>query len=224
MNKILDPKEAALLHLSIAVQNFKKHFNTKKYKEFDLFVSSWNKILSESDSTKRKLVEKITPLFVKIEEFEFPISFYPEEYDFIISWDINYAVECLLKNRKQIESLNPSDIFIDDKSINKKTGYQKIENPIIVISPSVITSVGHLVINGNHRIFEAKKQENKILSGYIVDDHEHLQWMTTDLMRNFYLMIQDLKTIALYLSKPTWKWNKINLKSLNIWQLSNNTK
>jgi hypothetical protein len=219
MKTIVTPKDSAIRHFEIVIQKIKNNFNVKKIKQFDEIISKWRKVLNDSDFNERKLEKKLSSAFIKIEKFDVPISFYPDEYNFVISWDINLASKSLIDKNKQVMTFNSNDIVVSDETINKEPFYVKIENPIIIISPCQISSSGHTVINGNHRIFEAKQAIKNEMQGYFIEDNEHLQWMTSVLMRNFYLMIQDCKTIVYFLSLPFWKRKREIIDSLNIWTL-----
>lgn len=210
-------RNAAKLHLKYASHNLMKMAKNNKDKKLITEITrKWMEVFNSSDFFERDLEMKINKSFLKLERYDFPVSFNTEEYSFLISWDITLLSTLLEETKLDKTSIPNEKIIIGENSINKNSRYIKIENPIMVINPCVLTNYNHLVINGTHRIHNSKKHEVEVSEGYLIRDKIHLQAMMSEIMKDFYLMTEDLITIGTYIQKTMILRNKKKHLQLNI--------
>lgn len=212
-----DEKKSALLHLQIINENLNKFAKSKKEKKIIKEITNrWTEVISNSNSSLRTLEPKIINNYTKYESYDFEISFDKSKYVFTISWDINQLSKFIEAERLKINSILIENLLISDESINKEDNYIKIENPVIIVSPCILTEYQHQIINGTHRIFEGKKCGTEYIEGYVIHDNLHLKSMLSPLMRDFYLMLEDFKYLAKHINKPFYKKILNDFSCLNI--------
>ncbi|WP_060204293.1 hypothetical protein [Sporosarcina koreensis] len=208
-------REAAKMHLKQASQNLLGVAKNNKDKQLIVDTSErWMDIFTKNETVENDLYCKTSNLYYKYERYDFPVTFDPRKYEFIISWDITLLDSLLKKNKKEKESIPNKYVVIDKESLNKNKDFIKIENPIMVVNPCILTYYGHLLINGTHRVYEYQKQNIEFSEGYIIKDNLHLDAMLSEIMKDFYLLGEDLMTLGKHIQKPVYQ--KVMRKSLKL--------
>ncbi|MDY0393946.1 hypothetical protein ACFSMW_16250 [Virgibacillus halophilus] len=176
-----------------------KHFSTRiqemenKSKYGAVVASKWSEFVIQS------LMDEMYPVVHPIgqETFslyaEFPIGVF--EY----ALDIGGATSLIGEKSIKPVIFEPSKIIasVDGGNINKDTSNIKTnhKNPVMVIQSHHLTEGKPYCINGNHRIFEAHRNNNRQIEVYLFKDLEFVPFFYDTLSKAMYYFEMDYSNV-----------------------------
>lgn len=182
-------------------QNFNPfiHFNSRiqKMKEKSSYgaevASKWTEILNESlISTNYPVIHPIGRETFSLYT-EFPTGIF--EYAF----DIDAATSLIKEKNIKPVNFSPSNIIdsVDQDNINKDPNRIKPnhKNPVMVLQSQYLTDDRPYCINGNHRIFEAYRNNVEQIEVFIFKDLEFVRFFYDVLSKATYLFEIDYNNV-----------------------------
>jgi hypothetical protein len=159
---------------------------------FHVCMDRWKYWIDKASSEKSIPLESSYKGYISTETYSHFIEF-PDGSEFQFEWDIVKAVRWF-----ESQNINKLDMVIDRltpfmtlNEINFNDPAMKVpQHPIIAIH-SCLIDMELIVINGNHRIIEAKQNGELMVNGYILQNHRHREWMRSEEMKLYYEFLLD---------------------------------
>lgn len=173
----------------------------RQFEPFDNFLNKWRAVLDKaSTEIKKPMIARMKEggkVELTQETFQQELVF-EEDNILILEWDIVYAYYDLKerevkKEQIQIERVLP---YVDVESLSFLSPDNKQPHlPLIVANTSYTLNKEMVVLNGNHRLIEARQKGMASMNGYFIDDFTHIEWMTSEQMKLMYLFLTDMRII-----------------------------
>ncbi|MCE7793803.1 hypothetical protein K8O68_15375 [Salipaludibacillus sp. CUR1] len=157
-------------------------------------ASKWTEILYQS------LIRKTYPVIHPIgqETFSLYAEFPMGVFEFAL--DIDGAASIIKEKGMKPVKFLPADIFdaVDQGNINKDPNRikQNHKNPVMVIQSRYITGNRPYCINGNHRIFEANRNNDEQIEVFVFKDLEFVPFFYDVLSKAIYFLEIDYKSVV----------------------------
>lgn len=175
-------------------QHFKplKHFSSRiqemenKSNYGAKVASKWNEIVNKS------LRDEVYPVVHPIgrETFSLYAEFPTGVFEYAL--DVDGATSLIKKESIKPVIFDPPKIIasIDEGNINKDTSNIKTnhKNPVMVLQSKYLTDDKPYCINGNHRIFEAYRNNEKQIEAYVFKDLEFVPFFYDVLSKAIYYL------------------------------------
>ena len=123
---------------------------------------------------------------------------------YVVKWSIS-AVKKVIKKYSSPErkfTLNSIVHVVDQKHINKSHLDVSLNNktPIILASyPPMAGKTKFLIIDGNHRVISKHNDGQQEILGYMLEPHEHMEAMVSDIHRTLFKIHFNYLKIASYI-------------------------
>jgi len=168
-------------HFTIRIQEMKQHSHYGA-----VIAEKWDEVVSET------LTENDYPVVHSIGEETF--SLFAEYSTGIYEYAFHIDNATSLIKKKQIEptTYSPQDIIkaidIGNINTNRELIRTNHKNPVMVIQSEHLTNNKMYAINGNHRIFEAFRNEDESIEVYVFKDREFIPFFYDYLSKISYFM------------------------------------
>ncbi|AVQ98522.1 hypothetical protein OBCHQ24_05690 [Oceanobacillus iheyensis] len=157
-------------------------------------ASKWKDIFVKS------LTNKTYPVMHPIgkETFSLYIKFRTGVFEFNL--DIDGATSLIKKDGFLPETISPANIIeaVDQGNINNDPNLIKPnhKNPVMILQSKYLTANKMYCINGNHRIFEAYRNNDNQIDVFLFKDFEFAPFIYDDLSKAIYLIEIDYMNIV----------------------------
>lgn len=183
-------------------QHFKplKHFSSRiqeienKSKYGAKVASKWNEIVNQS------LKDEVYPVVHPIgkETFSLYAEFPTGAFEYAL--DIDGATSLIKKEKIKPVIFKPAEIIasVDEGNINKDISNIRTnhKNPVMVLQSRYLTGDKLYCINGNHRIFEAYRKNEKQIEVYVFKDPEFVPFFYDVLSKAIYFLEKDYNNVV----------------------------
>lgn len=186
-------------HIEIITSFYQDVFQGHHF--FENILQKWATVLEHSSPVVRKPAvaqlnyQKEQKTEHVVETYQHITDFYDEHF-FLFEWDIVLAFKWIQKHHIQPEGFVVHKwlpfVHQEHISFTNKVN-QNPHLPVIGIDSIFEGKDCKTILNGNHRLVEAFQKGQSAVRGYYVRGTEHTQWMTSDLMRDFYEFLWDIK-------------------------------
>ncbi|WP_440896695.1 hypothetical protein ACS127_01395 [Amphibacillus sp. Q70] len=170
-----------LKHFSIRIQEMENTSNAGAR-----VASKWNEIV------KRSLRDQTYPVVHPIgrETFSLYAEFPTGVFEYAL--DIDGATSLIKEKRIKPITFAPSEMIasVDEGNINKDTSQIKTnhKNPVMVLQSQYLTGDQPYCINGNHRIFEAYRNNEQQIDVYLFKELEFVPFFYDTLSKAIYYL------------------------------------
>lgn len=156
-------------------------------------ASKWNEIIGQY------LKDEIYPVVHPIGQETFSLYAVFPTGIFEYAFDIDGATSLIKKEGINPTIFNPNQIIasVDEGNINKDLNNIKTnhKNPVMILQSQRLTGNMPHCINGNHRIFEAHRNNEKSIEVYHFKDLEFVPFFYDNLSKAMYYLEMDFNNV-----------------------------